>query len=351
MKANASAEGVRWREVDRATKISGMALPPGERIGKIQAIGTKLRESDTVDIDLTLDTFGVPGAPFGGDRRYRDARYSYILRRLADAQDAAVTGVYAHFFSGTPTPDEPTADPPAEGEPLVFISHTWTNKALAAEIRDTFAELGIKGFVAHEDIEPTKDWATEIERNLHSCSTLVAVLTEDFSESAFCNQEVGYALGRGRLVVGVMQARQPPPGLAGKYQAIAGSDGAWKPGRKIALDVQDVLFEHPMMRPLVIESVALRYENSISFDDARANWERLQKIAAAEWTPETIEITERGARDNGQLSEGFATDPDTGTGRPIPELVSEHLDRLLNRVPTDSSDFATASGSEEDIPF
>ncbi len=328
-----------------------MALPPGERIEKIQAVGETLCASSIADIDLTLDTFGVPRANFDWSSTSRGSRYRYILSRLAEAQDAAVTGLHAHFFSGTPTPDEPTADPPAEGEPLVFISHTWTNKALAAEIRDTFAELGIKGFVAHEDIEPTKDWAAEIERNLHSCSALVAVLTEDFAESAFCNQEVGYALGRGRLVVGVMQARQPPPGLAGKYQAIAGSDGAWKPGRKIALDVLDVLFDNPMTRPLVIKSVALRYENSISFDDARANWERLQKIAADEWTPEMIEITERGGRDNGQLSEGYAADPKTGTGRPIPELVSEYLDRLLNRVPVDSSDFATASGSEDDIPF
>jgi hypothetical protein len=328
-----------------------MALPPGERINKIQAIGAKLRDSSVADIDLTLDTFGVPGVYFDGDHTATGPKYRYVLSRLAEAQDAAVTGLHAHFFSGTPTPDEPTVDPPAEGEPLVFISHTWTNKALAAEIRDTFAELGIKGFVAHEDIEPTKDWATEIERNLHSCSTLVAVLTEDFGGSAFCNQEVGYALGRGRLVIGVMQARQPPPGLAGKYQAIAGSDGSWKPGRKIALDVLDVLFEHPMTRPLVIASVALRYANSISFDDARANWERLQKIRASEWAPEIVEIVETGGRENGQLSEGYASDPSSGVGRPIPDLVREHLDRLLNREAADFSDFATASGSEDDIPF
>jgi hypothetical protein len=310
-----------------------------------------LCESSVADIDLTLDTFGVPGSYLDESSPSKGSRYRYILRRLAEAQDAAVTGLHAHFFNGTPTPDGPTTDPPADGEPLVFISHTWTNKALAAEVRDTFAELGMKGFVAHEDIEPTKDWATEIERNLHSCSALVAVLTEDFAESAFCNQEVGYALGRGRLVVGVMQARKPPPGLAGKYQAIPGSDGARRPGRRIALDVLGVLFEHPMMRPLVIRSVALRYANSVSFDDARANWERLQKISADEWTPEVIEIAEKGGRENGQLREGYATDPVTGTGRPIPEIVSDHLDRLLDRVPADSSDFATAGGSEDDIPF
>src|ERR1700754_2008695 len=76
-----------------ATKIGAMALPPGERIEKIQAIGTMLRDSPAVDIDLALDTFGFPDASFDGDLIYRDERYRYILRRLADSQDAAVTGL------------------------------------------------------------------------------------------------------------------------------------------------------------------------------------------------------------------------------------------------------------------
>jgi hypothetical protein len=328
-----------------------MALAPGDRITMIQAIGEALANKRRADIDLALSTFGVPEAAFEGADYVYGPKYEYLLRRLAEAQDAAVTGLHAHLYEGTPTPDEPTADPPAEGEPLVFISHTWTNKSLAAEISSTFAELKIKGFVAHEDIEPTKDWATEIERNLHACSALVAVLTEDFPTSAFCNQEIGYALGRGRLVVAVMQDRKPPPGLASKYQAIPGSHTNRKPGKQIALDVLDVLFAQPMTRPLVVESLALRYAKSRNFDDARANWDRLQTMTAEEWTADMVEIVEDGGRENGQLREGYSTDPESGVGRPIPELVRQHLDRLLNREPADLSDFAPTSGSEDDIPF
>jgi len=330
-----------------------MALAPGDRIRMIQEIGASLMNDDVVDIDLTLGTFGAPEGEFGGSHYNEAQKYEYVLERLTSAQDAAVTGVHAHLHGGTPTPDEPTVDPPVEGEPLVFISHTWKNKALAAEISATFGELGIKGFVAHEDIEPTKDWAAEIERNLHACATLVAVLTEDFPESAFCNQEIGYALGRGRLVVAVMQDRKPPPGLAGRYQAIPGV-GEWQPGRQIALNVLDVLLGQPMTRPLVIKALALRYARSYSFDEARANWARLQKIAADEWTEEMIEIVEANGRENGQLREGYASDPQTGTGRPIPELVKEHLDRLLDRkTESEPLDFNSvpAAGSEDDIPF
>lgn len=354
-----------------------MALAPGDRISKIQEVGRNLADETRADIDLTLGTFGVPPAKFDGDDWVYGEKYQYILRRVGRASDAAITGLHAHISGEAPIPDGPTADPPADGEPLVFISHTWKNKALAAEISSTFAELEIKGFVAHEDIEPTKDWAAEIERNLHFCSALVAVLTDDFPASPFCNQEIGYALGRGRLVVAVMQDRKPPPGLAAKYQAIPGHPGQWRPGREIALKVLDFFFEHPMMRPLVLKSVALLYANSISFDNARQNYTRLMKIQDDEWTPEMIELVEQAGEENVNLFDGNAKDPIKGW-QSIPTHVKERLDRLrdertvaageipadvsdsgqvgvANEVPGDVSDFeppfAQPPGTEDDIPF
>jgi TIR domain len=334
-----------------------MALDPGERVRMIKAIGNSLMNDGLPDIDLALVTFGVPAGQFDGYTSVRSDKYEYVLRLLASAQDAAVTGLHAHLNGGAPTPDEPAVDPPVDGQPLIFISHAWKDKVLAGEISDAFAELGIKGFVAHEDIKAAEDWATEIERNLHACSALVAVLTDDSRESAFCNQEVGYAFGRGRLVIAVMQDRKPPPGLAFKYQAIPGSQGSWKPGRQIALRVLDELFENAMTRPLVAKSVAMRYAGSVSFDDARANYAQLLKIDPEAWTSEMVEIVEKSGRDNGQLREGYATDLRTDTGRPIPELVNEHLDRVLNRqaeatldIPATVSDFEPAT-AEDDIPF
>lgn len=337
-----------------------MTLDPGERISMIKAVGSSLMEESLPNVKLALDTFGVPERVFDGFTASDYDKYQYVLERLSDAQDAAVAGLHAHLSGHAPTPDEPEIDPPAKGEPLIFISHTWKNKVLAGEVSQTFSELGIKGFVAHEDIEPTKEWAAEIERNLHTCSALVAVLTEDFRESAFCDQEIGYALGRGRLVVAVMQDGKPPHGLAGKYQAIPGNHTG-NPGRRIAENVLDVLLEQAMTRPLVIESVATRYAKSTSFDNARANYARLLKVEAGEWTPEMIEIVGTCGQENGQLIHGMAQPPGSKDYRPIPELVKEHLDLLLSRSDAAESGAAgrvipemAESGSaqtEDDIPF
>jgi hypothetical protein len=333
-----------------------MALAPGDRISKIQEIGRNLADETRADVDLTLGTFGVPPAKFDGEDWVYGEKYQYILRRLGKASEAAITGLHAHISGEAPTPAEPTSDPPAEGEPLVFISHTWKNKVLAAEVSDTFAEVGIKGFVAHEDIEPSKDWAAEIERNLHACSALAAILTDDFPESPFSNQEIGYAFGRGRLVVGVMQNQKPPPGLAAKYQAIPGTTSTWKTGRWIAVDVLDVLFKNPMTRALVVRSMALLYTTSVNYDNARENYERLLKIADDEWTDEMMERVEQAPRENSQLAEGNYKDPVKGW-QPIPVLVKHHLDRIRELrvieeggVPADSPKFAPAPAGASDLP-
>jgi hypothetical protein len=48
---------------------------------------------------------------------------------------------------------------------------------LAKELKDALVLYAIDGFVAHEDIEPTKEWLIEIETALETCHGLVALLT------------------------------------------------------------------------------------------------------------------------------------------------------------------------------
>ena len=83
----------------------------------------------------------------------------------------------------------------------LFISHVSKDKLRAARLKDACAVFGIAGFVAHEEIEPTKSWQDEIFRGLRTMDALVAVLSEGFKGSVFCQQEVGFALGRGTKIV------------------------------------------------------------------------------------------------------------------------------------------------------
>ncbi len=110
-----------------------------------------------------------------------------------------------------------------EGAIRAFISHKAEDKKLAKAIKCYLDSYGIASFVAHEDIEPLKEWQLEIERALFSMDMMVALLTEKFSESNWTDQEIGVAYGRKVPIIPVRLGKDPY-GFMGKYQAISGSD-------------------------------------------------------------------------------------------------------------------------------
>ena len=107
----------------------------------------------------------------------------------------------------------------------VFISHLTENKESATYLKRFLAQYGIDCFVAHEDIEPTQLWQTEIEKALASMDLLCAILTPNFYQSKWCDQEVGIALGRSIPTLSIKKGADPH-GFIGKYQAIKAKETA-----------------------------------------------------------------------------------------------------------------------------
>ena len=127
-----------------------------------------------------------------------------------------------------------------EGRFRAFISHKATDKKLAYEIKQCLDPYGIASFVSHEDIEPMKEWVSELERALLSMDLLIALLTEEFSDSNWTDQEIGAAIGRGKLVIPVRMGKDPY-GFIGKYQAIQGSS---KYAPQICKEIIECLFTY-----------------------------------------------------------------------------------------------------------
>jgi hypothetical protein len=105
----------------------------------------------------------------------------------------------------------------------MFLSHKSEHKVQVAALSKSLAIYGISGFVAHEDISPSLEWQNEIETALRSMDALVALLTEGFHKSFWCDHEVGWAYGRGVLALPVILGEEPY-GFLGKIQGIKGSD-------------------------------------------------------------------------------------------------------------------------------
>jgi len=115
----------------------------------------------------------------------------------------------------------------------LFVSHLSENRANAGRLKSTLEPLGVTAFVAHEDIEPTREWQREIESALFSMDGLVAILARGFGQSNWTDHEVGVALGREVIVIPVMYGHNPY-GLMGKFQGIKGE------GRMLSEVTEDI---------------------------------------------------------------------------------------------------------------
>lgn len=96
-----------------------------------------------------------------------------------------------------------------EGSNLMFISHSHDDKELALELKGHLRILGFQGFVAHEDIEPTREWENEILKSLKACCGLVAIASQSAQHSSWVNQEIGAVVVRERPVISVKNGCAP----------------------------------------------------------------------------------------------------------------------------------------------
>lgn len=110
---------------------------------------------------------------------------------------------------------------PSKGMRL-FLSHLATDKLKVSALKEQLRSRGISAFVAHEDITPSLQWRDEIELALQTMDALVALITPGFHDSQWTDQEIGWALGRGLLVLPV-RLGMDPRGFAGKYQGVSGT--------------------------------------------------------------------------------------------------------------------------------
>lgn len=101
----------------------------------------------------------------------------------------------------------------------VFISHLEKRKKEVYALKQKFSDFGIDCFVAHADITPETEWHQTIEDALFSADACVAVLTEGYKDSEWCDQEIGCAYGRG-IPVHPLKIDLAPYGIIGKLQGI-----------------------------------------------------------------------------------------------------------------------------------
>ena len=196
----------------------------------------------------------------------------------------------------------------------LFLSHKSEDKAEVGVLKKQFGKYGISAFVAHADIEPTLAWRNEIERALRSMDGFAALMTKNFHDSNWTDQEIGFALGRGVMVIAVNLGRNPY-GFIGDMQALKTT---WA---KAARQITKLLLRHDEK---MFEPYLQAIRDCASYDDANELAELLPALDGLE--DDEVQALVDAYNSNGQVhdSYGFNGQRPNSYGQ---GLIG-HLDRL-----------------------
>jgi len=222
-------------------------MKPLEKLKLIDDIGRDLQSKMTFsEIDSYFQSYGIPT----DHTPSYHSKYVYVKEILPKINDEIIIqianelDIQHNYQSKLPVFKDNSTSFWKIGHFKLFISHVSTFKHTVGILKNDLEKYGISGFVAHEDIEPTKEWQEEVEKGLFSMDALCAILMPGFKESNWTDHEVGIAIGRGVLVIPVKKELDPY-GFIGKYQ---GFQSAGKKTNEVAHGIFEILIRNPKTR-------------------------------------------------------------------------------------------------------
>jgi len=176
----------------------------------------------------------------------------------------------------------------------IFLSHKSEVMKETGKLKKELSFYGVSCFVAHKDIEPTRLWQDEIENALYSMDILVAIMTDDFKNSNWTDQEIGFAMGRKKPIISLRMGTDPY-GFIGKYQGIKTS---WE---NASFEIIKIL----MVQEKMVDTYLEKLEICATYDDANKLAECLPYIKTI--TQAQINIFIKIFEENSQIrdSHGF----------------------------------------------
>ncbi|WP_218395572.1 toll/interleukin-1 receptor domain-containing protein [Alteromonas lipotrueae] len=235
-----------------------------EKIEFLDSIGAELQSRMTFsDINTYFRTHGVPT----DDTVEYSSKRIYAKEMLADVDEelllelASELGIIDTSISSDTKKDVGFWKP---GHFRLFLSHLASFKVQTSHLQTALRKYAISSFVAHEDIEPTKEWQNEIEAGLQTMDALAAILMSGFKESSWCDQEVGVAVGRNVLIIPIRKGLDPY-GFIEKFQGIQAQ------GKKIGEVAEAIFFtlvKSPKTKSKILSSLAGAIANASSSEEA-----------------------------------------------------------------------------------
>ena len=228
------------------------------------------------EINAYFEIYGIPT----NHKPSYNSKYVYVKEVLPKIGDEIILEIASELridhpiVSNLPIIKEEEANFWKPGHFRLFISHLASFKKTITILKNELEKFGISSFVAHEDIEPTKEWQNEIEKGLFSMDALCAVLMPGFNESKWTDQEIGVALGRGTLVIPIRRGLNPY-GFIGKYQ---GFQVIGKNVGEVAKGIFEIISQHPKTKSKFMNNLIELFLLSINASEALQRIKAFKKI-------------------------------------------------------------------------
>ncbi|NUU06190.1 TIR domain-containing protein [Leifsonia sp. C5G2] len=297
-----------------------------EQMKMVRNLSHELTSLPLADVNLLLHSAGITEIdPYAwyGDINWdptADDRLGTVTTLIRDLSRSELIGLSAavhELFSS------PALATPHDGSPALrlFASHLTAQRGLVGQVSDHLARWNVDLFVAHSHIEPDAEWHAAIEASLRTVHAGVVFLHHGFNESKWCDQEVGWLLGRGVPLRTLMFNHENPYGPLGKLQAMEIPDG-WT-ASKIGDSLLDWAAQRSELKSSFASSMALSLAGSRSFDRTNAVWARLDDYTDLDGAQ--VATIASALRDNDQVfgPEFRVNGPDYGKW--FPEVVLRKL--------------------------
>lgn len=196
-----------------------------------------------------------------------------------------------------PQVDPETLDNWKPGRVRLFISHRDKHKKEARELADALEVYGISSFVAHEVIGAMTIWQHEILKGLETMEIMLTFITDDFHESAWTNQEIGFALARNIPVLSLKLENTDPDGFVSVEQALKGN---FERPSDSAPDIYKLIEKKLNDKKRLQSALITAFIESPSWDDTRERFNRLNKVVE-NLSEEEVEQIIDGFKKNNQL--------------------------------------------------
>jgi hypothetical protein len=262
----------------------------------MREIGGRLGEEEWPLIDVTLKQFSLPWTD-----DWQGEKDAYVLHMIEDAPDESLIDLAQHVGFQFEDVSTRRIEPPfwRKGMLRVFVSHLAIHRDFAGELQEALLDYGVSCFIAHNDIEPTQEWQTQIETALATCDALVALLHKDFHLSKWTDQEIGFAMGRGVPAFAVRYS-QDPYGFIGRFQAF---NGKGKTGADLARELFDAYRKNKQTQRRMGEVLIGLFEESGSFAQAKARIGYLEDLEI--WESSFSTRIRSAAKTNSQVSDSW----------------------------------------------